>query len=204
LWPTLFFSIWLAIPLLATAAEASSYSLRWSTTSNQTTVEVLGIDEKQLRQLQETNWQADDWHKLLSVYAGQGDFVADMSVPAMLGSYRIEDGLIRFQPKFPLERGVAYRAVFRPARLPGGVDIRSADVVSKFHLPTAQHNPTTVVAHVYPSADVLPENLLKFYVHFSAPMRRGHIYDYIHLLTKPGSRWICRSSKLTRNFGIRR
>jgi hypothetical protein len=29
---------------------------------------------------------------------------------------------------------------------------------------------------------VLPENLLKFYVHFSAPMSRGHIYDHIHLL----------------------
>src|SRR5262249_58737339 len=39
---------------------------------------------------------------------------------------------------------------------------------------------------VYPSADVLPENLLKFYLHFSAPMSRGHSYDHIHLQDEAG------------------
>ena len=33
---------------------------------------------------------------------------------------------------------------------------------------------------------MLPENLLKFYVHFSAPMSRGNIYDYIRLLNADG------------------
>ena len=169
---------WLAIPFLAPAAEPPAYSLRWNTNSNQTIVEVAGWrTPTRVRHLQATNWQSADWQKLLSVYAGQGDFIADMSVPAMLGSYRVEDGLIRFQPQFPLERGVTYRAVFRPSKLPGGADNRSADIVSKFQLPTAQHKPTTVVTQVYPSADVLPENLLKFYVHFSAPMQGGHIYE---------------------------
>jgi hypothetical protein len=46
--------------------------------------------------------------------------------------------------------------------------------------------PETVVTRVYPSADLLPENLLKFYVHFSAPMSRGHIYEHIHLLDAEG------------------
>jgi len=32
----------------------------------------------------------------------------------------------------------------------------------------------------------LPQNLLKFYLHFSAPMSRGHIYDHIHLLDQNG------------------
>jgi hypothetical protein len=35
---------------------------------------------------------------------------------------------------------------------------------------------------VYPSAEVLPENLLKFYIHFSAPMSRGEAYKRIHLM----------------------
>jgi hypothetical protein len=43
-----------------------------------------------------------------------------------------------------------------------------------------------VVTAVYPSARVVPENLLKFYVHFSAPMSRGHIYDYIQLRNAAG------------------
>jgi hypothetical protein len=42
------------------------------------------------------------------------------------------------------------------------------------------------VSEVYPSADVLPENLLKFYLHFSAPMSRGRIYDHIHLRDDAG------------------
>jgi len=176
---------WLAISLPALAADSSTYSVRWNTNAAPPNVEVAGSADQTLRRLETTNWQRADWQKLLSVYAGQGDFVTDMSVPAMLGSYRVEDGLVRFQPQFPLERGVSYRAVFRPSKLPGG-DSRSADIVSKFQLPTTQHKPTSVVKQVYPSADVLPENLLKFYVHFSAPMQGGHIYHYIHLRDDAG------------------
>jgi len=33
---------------------------------------------------------------------------------------------------------------------------------------------------------VLPENLLKFYIQFSAPMSRGHIYDHISLRDSAG------------------
>jgi Bacterial Ig-like domain len=42
--------------------------------------------------------------------------------------------------------------------------------------------PAPKVLAVYPSADVLPENLLKFYIHFSAPMSRGEAYKRIHLM----------------------
>ena len=178
-------AICFAIPYVAPGAEASAWSLRWNTNSNQITVEVVGLGEKTLRQIQGANWQAKDWRQLFSVYAGQGDILADLTVPAMLGSYCIEDGLIRFQPKFPLERGVTYRAVFRPGRLPGGTD-RTPEAVSLFDLPRAKHGSNTVVTRIYPSGNVLPENLLKFYVHFSAPMRRGHIYEHIHLLNQAG------------------
>jgi hypothetical protein len=39
---------------------------------------------------------------------------------------------------------------------------------------------------VYPSAAELPENTLKFYLHFSAPMSRGEAYRRIHLLDDSG------------------
>ncbi len=39
-----------------------------------------------------------------------------------------------------------------------------------------------VVQAIYPTANVLPENLLKFYIHFSAPMCRGEAYKRIHLM----------------------
>ena len=182
----LLFATCLTIPWGGRGAESVAYSVRWNTNSNQTTVEVLGIDPKKLHQIQVANWQIEDWRTLFSVYAAQGDILADLTVPGMLGSYGVKQGLIRFQPQFPLEPAVTYRAVFRPASLPGSTNNRSTEVVSLFHLSKPQHKPATVVAQIYPSGNVLPENLLKFYVHFSGPMRRGHIYEHIHLLNDAG------------------
>ena len=48
--------------------------------------------------------------------------------------------------------------------------------------------PTTRVLHVYPSSDVLPENELKFYLSFSAPMQQGEAWTRIHLLDAAGKR----------------
>ena len=45
---------------------------------------------------------------------------------------------------------------------------------------------TTVVRQVYPTVDLLPENQLKFYLHFSAPMSQGEAYEHIHLVHSSG------------------
>src|SRR5262245_52114025 len=103
----------------------------------------------------------------------------------MLGAYRIEDGVLRFEPRFPLTAGLRYRAVFHPSRLPG----RTGDagpVAAVFEVPRPQQQPTTVVEHVFPSADKLPENQLRFYLHFSAPMSRGEAYLHLRLLDAAG------------------
>src|SRR5206468_10491013 len=76
--------------------------------------------------------------------------------------------------------------IFHPSRLPGEPGKGGDPIMAVFKAPPRRSSPTTVVTHVYPSADVLPENLLKFYVHFSAPMSRGHIYDYLHLRDDAG------------------
>ena len=43
------------------------------------------------------------------------------------------------------------------------------------------------VAEVYPSADVLPENLLRFYVYFSKPMARRAAVESIHIEDATGA-----------------
>ena len=53
-------------------------------------------------------------------------------------------------------------------------------------IPNRALTSTTSVTDIYPTATELPENLLKFYLQFSAPMSGGHIYDYIHLLNDEG------------------
>ncbi len=39
---------------------------------------------------------------------------------------------------------------------------------------------------IYPTSSELPENLLKFYIHFSQPMSRGQAYRHIKLLKADG------------------
>jgi hypothetical protein len=53
-------------------------------------------------------------------------------------------------------------------------------------LPSPERKPTSQVANVYPTGDRLPENTLKFYVHFSAPMSQGGSYRHIQLLDSKG------------------
>src|SRR5205823_566240 len=43
------------------------------------------------------------------------------------------------------------------------------------------------VEQVFPLSDRLPENLLRFYVHFATPMRRGEAYRHITLLNEKGT-----------------
>ncbi|MEW6159828.1 MAG: hypothetical protein AB1813_20545 [Verrucomicrobiota bacterium] len=138
-----------------------------------------------LNQLKTVPWTTADWQKLLSVYAEQGSVLADLSLPPMAGHYRIDSKRLHFEPLFPLQHGVNYRAVLQPRHLPGG-SVPANAITSVFQLPKRSSVPTTVVRQIYPTADVLPENLLKFYVYFSAPMSRGHIYEHIRLLDDAG------------------
>src|SRR5262245_13407142 len=164
------------------------YSVRWTPDlpnlkdANKVAVEVSGLPVATIRHLQRLNWKQPQWQRLLSVYAEPHGSTTSQSLPPMLGRYRVESGVLLFEPQFPLDQSIAYRAIFRPDPLPGNGRSKSAPIDAIFQLPPRSATPDTVVTRIYPSADLLPENLLKFYVHFSAPMSRGNIYDYIHLL----------------------
>jgi hypothetical protein len=92
----------------------------------------------------------------------------------MAGTMSVVGGRLRFEPLFPFTRGVRYRAEYRSAP-------EATPVISYFSLPVDNTPPSTVVTQVYPTADVLPENELKFYVHFSAPMARGAAYQNVRI-----------------------
>jgi hypothetical protein len=115
---------------------------------------------------------AKGWAELFTVFAGSGN------VPPMLGSYAVEGGALVFRPKFPLAEGVRYRAVFHP--------VDGAPVESSFDGPPKQTAPVARVEAVYPSADVLPTNLLRLYIYFSAPMSEGEAGRRVHLLEANG------------------
>ncbi len=147
--------------------------------------EVAGLLPEELKALARLKQTPEQWQALFAVYVDRGGERAKQ--PAMLGTYRIEKDSLRFEPRFPLLRGVPYRAVFHPANLPGHTGSTEKAMALLLFLPKAKPAAPTVVAHVYPSKDELPENQLKFYLHFSAPMSRGESYEHIRFLRSDGT-----------------
>ena len=116
---------------------------------------------------------AGGWDEVLAVYAG-----SDPAAPAMLGDYRRRGGTIVFMPRYPPAPGLKLRAVYRP---PG-----EAPMERLFTQDAGVAAAAASLTGVYPSADVLPANLLKLYVEFSAPMRQGQAWTHVHLLDEAG------------------
>jgi len=101
-------------------------------------------------------------------------------LPPLLGELAREDDALSFTPRFALQAGMRYRAVYRE---PGA----AAPVVATVAVAAAAGSGSaTVVERIDPSPEVLPENLLKLYLHFSAPMSRGEAYRRIRLLDARG------------------
>lgn len=171
-------------------ASAGGLSLRWVSAASGkdgARVEVSGLGAAALKQLRRANLNLEQWQRLLAVHAEQGDLAADIGSPPMLGTYQITTDSVRFEPQFPLEAGVVYRATLHPRQVPGAKNPGAQPLSVAFRLPARKPAAAAVVACIYPSGGLVPENLLKFYIHFSAPMSRGHIYDHIHLLDETGN-----------------
>jgi hypothetical protein len=146
-----------------------------------TTVSVRGLSTETLKSLEGSERSAEQWAEIFSIRVdSEAGLAADR--PPMLGSYRVEGNSLQFTPRFPLDRGRTYVATFRPSKIPGG---SGTDFVWRHRLAKPQR-PATVVTLVTPSAGKVPENLLKFYLYFSAPMSRGEVYDRVRLLKENG------------------
>jgi hypothetical protein len=117
----------------------------------------------------------------LRVYVGRE---AMEGQPAIVGKQEFAGDTLRFTPSFPLKAGLDYRVELNlPASGSGNKPLRLEQVVS---LPAAPRPAAAKVTTIYPTAATLPENQLRFYLHFSAPMRRGEAYDHLRLLTEDG------------------
>jgi hypothetical protein len=141
------------------------------------TFELHGISAARLRELKESEMTEARWRTVFPVFVAQKEDPARIrkSPTPMLGSYQLEGELVRFSPRYPLLQGQRYGVRFM---LDGGV-------TSYFTIPI-RAAPSTQVTQIYPSADLLPENLLRFYIYFSASMREGESLQHIHLFDDDG------------------
>jgi hypothetical protein len=106
--------------------------------------------------------------------------------PAMLGNYAVEDGAARFTPAFPFDQGREYQVTFDASKVPGAT-AAAAPLVASVGRPASTAVPSTVVARIYPTGDTVPENLLRMYVEFSAPMGNKSGVEYLKVLNESGA-----------------
>lgn len=79
-----------------------------------------------------------------------------------------------FRPRFALTPGARYRVTTGAEHLDHVIPARAAQA------------PATVEG-VFPACEEVPANILKFYLHFSRPMREGReVFTHIHLLDSAG------------------
>jgi hypothetical protein len=148
--------------------------------------EATGLDRSAIAALEKEGATSDRWKPFLTVHVIRPGANGSADSPAMLGTYRLDGNALRFEPRFPLEPGVRYRAEFDPDGGRRQERTSQKKRTLEFSLPERPVNPTAIVTAVYPSASTLPENLLRFYIHFSAPMSRGEAYRHIRLLDAAG------------------
>jgi hypothetical protein len=163
-------------------ASASHPEIRLTTPhdAGRAYVEVTGLSRESLDALRNTALTPDQWSGILRVAVND-------EAPGMLGAYSVADGALRFTPLYPLDPGRQYRVRFDPARVPSTSGSSASAMVATVGQPAQQITPSTVVARVYPTGDVVPENLLRMYIEFSGPMGRPSGIEHIKLLDDSGT-----------------
>lgn len=95
------------------------------------------------------------------------------------GSHKIEEDYLYFTPYFPFDRGISY--IVRTKNSKGNF------VFESFEFASNSEKAEPGVSAIYPTSDKLPENLLRFYIYFETPMKKGNSLDHIQLVDQLGN-----------------
>lgn len=146
-------------------------------------VHVRKLDAALLSQLSGEQDMQQRLSRVLRVTVGREGMPLDPDLPAIAGTYEVQQQTISFIPHFPFAAGVPYYAIFDSREL--SIEATAQVLTLAFEQPVGEGVASTVL-RVYPSADNVPDNLLRLYVLFSAPMRRGSVDTEIALLDTEG------------------
>ncbi|MEM8857789.1 MAG: hypothetical protein AAGD96_05685 [Chloroflexota bacterium] len=186
-----FLLLLLLLPLVACTADSSeqvktdAISIQLIEEDVGQHFEVMGLPEAAVQSLAQNPPNQPEWQALFSVS------VAGMA-QSMLGDYSVHGDTVRFTPSFPLMSGQAYQAFFSTTAL---IELKpdlernfseQTEIVADFNTLEIETQPTTVTK-IYPTADELPSNMLRFYVYFSAPMREGNALEHVALIDAVGN-----------------
>lgn len=140
--------------------------LEWVECQGRSSLKVTGWTETELRELRKLD--AGELNRRLALYPSDavGAGADGLALPAVAGAFALQDEAVRFVPRFPFADGMSYSLRVDSAAAQG-VEIWAIRRPSPASVPAAQ------VLRIHPTALTLPYNLLRMYVHFSAPMSEG-------------------------------
>lgn len=97
------------------------------------------------------------------------------------GQYSRENEYLVFTPYFPFENEMTY--IIRTQN----TDSNSNYSYKSFQVGKHKTIEIAKVLSIYPSASQLPENLLRFYIYFNTPMKKGQALKHIQLIDESGN-----------------
>ena len=153
-------------------------------------VEVFGLPSGALSTLGDAALTPDEWAGWLRISVADTGEKA-WGLPPVLGRYSVSDEAIYFTPLFDFDPGRFYRVMVDPSRLPTRVIAvtgiwPSGPIEETVGVPALELEASTTVVEVYPTTAIVPENLLRFYISFSAPMSLDGGADHVRLLDGSG------------------
>ncbi|REL27941.1 hypothetical protein DXX93_16145 [Thalassotalea euphylliae] len=174
------------IPVQAKQAKQAKQALQISVQTDPAKpafgqVEVLGIDNELLSAMKQSAFDNASWQDKVTIHISSSlEPIEAASLPGVAGHYGVVDNRVRFTPRFAPMLGLVYHIQVRlSGYLPLEKTVQLGTLVSA-------HNELTLVSSIYPSSNTIPENTLRFYVHFSRPMQRGQVLEKIRLLDEQG------------------
>ena len=148
---------------LVVAQTEESQSVTWK--NNQLEV---GVSTKVIQSLKAQGFSTDI-HKSLHVR-----LAASPSVDVLgKAEFQQQHNQLIFRPRFAFAPGTKLEVRLGTATDP--------IVIIKYVVPRSRPAKPPQLTQILPSANKLPANLLKFYLHFSTPMRQGNIYRHFSI-----------------------
>jgi hypothetical protein len=177
------FYLWIVAASGCSAPSSPSIHLD-TTNSKSAVVEVRGLSSRDLARIANANLTTDEWSTALRVSVVRNE-QRGSGEPAVAGRY-VVDGVLRFEPMFPFDPGREYQVVFDPGAVRGRGLPELPRLSASVGLPASARVASTSVVDVFPSGDVVPENLLRMYIQFSAPMGLQSTLDHLSLVDAEG------------------
>ena len=119
---------------------------------------------------------------------------SERRTPVVGSLRRVSNRELHFSPSFPLLPGSELLVTFQPQAAP---TLHGQPLECQHLVPATTPAQAPSIVEIYPTADVVPANHLKFYIVFSEPMQPGEIWNHFRLLDLDSNRSVPRPFRHT-------